>query len=122
MTSHSFVGWATWIGICFAIWTLAFIIAEVIPFFNDLLGVISALFASWFTYGISGIFWFHLTAKPDRWRSGWQRAKTLFWGAVVLSGFFIMIAGLYSSIWSIVQGYQSGSFPAPFSCVNRALA
>ena len=24
-----------------------------IPFFNDLLGVISALFASWFTYGIS---------------------------------------------------------------------
>jgi len=53
MTSNSFTGWATWIGICVAIWAAAFLIAEVIPFFNDLLGVISALFASWFTYGIS---------------------------------------------------------------------
>ncbi|GJE87015.1 amino acid transporter [Phanerochaete sordida] len=121
MTTHSFTGWATWIGICFVIWTLAFIIAEVIPFFNDLLGVISALFASWFTYGISGLFWFHLTPKEERWGTWWQKTFTIFWGAVVLSGFFIMIAGLYSSIWGIVQGYQSGSFPDPFSCVNRAL-
>ena len=29
MTSHTVVGWLTWIGICCAIWTLAFIIAEV---------------------------------------------------------------------------------------------
>lgn len=122
MTSHSFVGWATWIGICFGIWVFAFIIAEVIPFFNDLLGVISALFASWFTYGISGLFWFHLTPKEKRWSNWWQKSKTLFWGFIVGSGFFIMIAGLYSSIWSIIDGYQSGAFPAPFSCVNRALA
>ena len=29
MNSHSFTGWATWIAICFAIWALAFVIAEV---------------------------------------------------------------------------------------------
>lgn len=110
MTSHSFVGWATWIGICFAIWALAFIIAEVIPFFNDLLGVISALFASWFTYGVSGLFWFHLTAKEDRWSTWWQKTKTLFWGVVVLAGFFIMIAGLYASIWSIADGKSRSAF------------
>ena len=28
--------------------------------FNDLLSLISALFASWFTYGLSGIFWLYL--------------------------------------------------------------
>ena len=39
------------------LWTLAWIIAEAIPSFNDLLGLISALFASWFTYGLSGVFW-----------------------------------------------------------------
>ena len=109
LTSHSFVGWATWIGICFIIWVLAFIIAEVIPFFNDLLGVISALFASWFTYGISGIFWFHLTPRSQYWGTTWQKTKTVFWGFIVLAGLFIMVAGLYSSIWSIVDGtYFSG--------------
>ncbi|EKM55232.1 uncharacterized protein PHACADRAFT_255698 [Phanerochaete carnosa HHB-10118-sp] len=121
MTSHSFVGWATWLAICLVIWTLAFVIAEVIPFFNDLLSVISALFASWFTYGISGIFWFHLTPKADRWTTPRQKAKTVFWALVVLSGVFIMIAGLYSSIWSIIQGYENGTFPSPFSCTSRAL-
>ncbi|GBE81843.1 hypothetical protein SCP_0402170 [Sparassis crispa] len=58
-TSHSFVGWAPWIGICLAIWTMALIIAEVIPFFNDLLGVIGSMFARWFIYGITGVLWFH---------------------------------------------------------------
>lgn len=65
MTSHTWTGWLTWIGICTVIWALAFIVAEVyvqhhsvhhpyvsltraphsIPFFNDLLGVISSIFA-----------------------------------------------------------------------------
>ncbi|THG98973.1 hypothetical protein EW026_g3292 [Hermanssonia centrifuga] len=122
MTSHTWSGWLTWIGLCFVIWTLAFIIAEVIPFFNDLLGVISSLFASWFTYGISGIFYFHLTPKPQRWSTPMQKAKTIFFSCIIVMGAFIMIAGLYSSITSIVNGYKDGSFPSPFSCVNRALA
>ncbi|EMD38128.1 hypothetical protein CERSUDRAFT_113275 [Gelatoporia subvermispora B] len=122
MTSHSVLGWLTWIGICVVIWVMAFIIAEVIPFFNDLLGVISALFASWFTYGISGIFWFHLTPPSERWSTPWQRVKTIFWGSLVLAGAFIMVAGLYSSINSIVEGYRAGSFAAPFTCTNQALA
>ena len=29
MTTHSWTGWLTWIGICTAIWALAFVIAEV---------------------------------------------------------------------------------------------
>lgn len=29
MNSHTTTGWATWIGICLAIWVLAFVIAEV---------------------------------------------------------------------------------------------
>jgi len=120
MTTHSWTGWLTWIGICAAIWVAAFIIAEVIPFFNDLLGVISSLFASWFTYGISGIFWFHLTPRSERWRTPRQKLYTIFWGSIVAMGGFIMVAGLYASIASIIDGYASGGFPSPFSCANRA--
>ncbi|KAI0950224.1 hypothetical protein AcV7_008761 [Taiwanofungus camphoratus] len=121
MTSHSWTGWLTWVGLCIAIWSLAFVIAEVIPFFNDLLGVISSLFASWFTYGISGIFWFHLTPPSERWSTPRQKMKTVFWAFIILMGAFIMVAGLYASIDSIVQGYRAGTFPGPFTCVNQAL-
>ncbi|OBZ65707.1 N amino acid transport system protein [Grifola frondosa] len=121
MTSHSFIGWATWVGICFVIWALAFVIAEVIPFFNDLLGVISSIFASWFTYGISGIFWFHLTPRSERWTTRWQKFKTVFWAFIIIMGAFIMVAGLYASINSIVEGYRAGSFSGPFTCDNMAL-
>ncbi|KAI0093715.1 transmembrane amino acid transporter protein-domain-containing protein [Irpex rosettiformis] len=121
MTSHTLLGWGTWIVTCVLIWVFAFIIAEVIPFFNDLLGVISSLFASWFTYGISGIFWLHLHPRSERWTTPWMKTQTIFWWGIVLMGAFIMVAGLYSSIVSIIDGYKNGLFPTPFSCINRAM-
>ncbi|KAI9065461.1 hypothetical protein FKP32DRAFT_1590639 [Trametes sanguinea] len=121
MTTHSWTGWLTWTGICVAIWTFAFIIAEVIPFFNDLLGVISAIFASWFTYGISGIFWFHLTPASERWTTWRQKLKTIFWASMIVMGAFIMVAGLYASVNSIVEGYRTGGFPSPFTCADLGL-
>lgn len=51
--SHTFTGWATWAGILACTWTVAFIIAEVIPFFSDLLSLMSSLFDSFFGF----IFW-----------------------------------------------------------------
>ena len=42
------------------LWALAWVVAEGVPVFNDLLGLISALFCSWFTYGVSGVFWLFL--------------------------------------------------------------
>ena len=47
----------SWWLITAVLWFVAWIIAEAIPSFSDLLGLVSALFASWFTYGLSGIFW-----------------------------------------------------------------
>lgn len=51
--SHTVVGWVTWAAILAVTWVLAFIIAEVIPFFNDLLSLMSSLFDSFFGF----IFW-----------------------------------------------------------------
>jgi len=39
--SHSLTGWAIWSGILALTWILAFVIAGVIPFFNDLLSTYS---------------------------------------------------------------------------------
>lgn len=53
MTSNTVVGWLGWGAILAVTWVLAFIIAEVIPFFSDLLSLMSSLFDSFFGF----IFW-----------------------------------------------------------------
>ncbi|KAL7273971.1 hypothetical protein RUND412_003152 [Rhizina undulata] len=55
--SRSWFAWWAWALILTILWVVAWIIASGIPVFNNLLGLISALFVSWFTYGISGYFW-----------------------------------------------------------------
>lgn len=60
MSKKSWSSFGMWAMIVAILWTIAWIIAEAIPVFNDLLGLISALFASWFTYGLSGMFWLYM--------------------------------------------------------------
>ena len=56
MTRRTKTSTLAWTGITLTIWVIAWIIAESIPNFNDLLGLISALFAAHFTYTLSGVF------------------------------------------------------------------
>ena len=60
MAKKSLYSYGMWALIALCLWTVAWIIAEAIPVFNDLLGLISSLFASWFTYGLSGVFWLYI--------------------------------------------------------------
>lgn len=57
MSKRNWSSFGLWALIVLVLWIVAWIIASAIPVFNDLLGLISALFASWFTYGLSGLFW-----------------------------------------------------------------
>jgi hypothetical protein len=71
-----------------------------IPNFNDLLGVVSSLFASWFTYGVSGIFW--LFINKGKWFSTPIKTFLTFvnWFLVIL-GATICGVGLYASAYTI---------------------
>lgn len=60
MSKRSWSSFGLWAIIVLILWVIAWIIAEAIPVFNDLLSLISALFASWFTYGLSGVFWLYM--------------------------------------------------------------
>ena len=67
-----------------------------IPNFNNLLGVVSSLFASWFTYGVSGIFW--LFINSGKWFS--TPSKTFLtiinWLLIIMAAAVCGI-GMYSS-------------------------
>lgn len=71
MARKDLASYGAWAVIALVLWTLAWIVAEAIPVFNDLLGLVSALFASWFTYGLSGVFWLYL--NRGKYTSDWRK-------------------------------------------------
>lgn len=49
MHKRSALGVGAWIGLAAGYWIIAWVIAEAIPVFSDLVSLVSALFASWFS-------------------------------------------------------------------------
>lgn len=126
MSHHTVVGWASWAAILLVTWILAFIIAEVIPFFPDLLSLMSSLFDSFFGW----IFWgvAYIRMRRADYGPGWYKSRGIrgWWGMIlnvfiILVGFFFLGAGTYASVWSIIQGYKAAAFGGPFSCANNGL-
>lgn len=112
---RNFASYGIWIALVVVTWAIAWVIAEAIPVFNDLLGLMTALFASWFTYGLSGVFWLFL--MHGRW---FESTKTIFLTIVNVFVFAVGAAicglGLYASGKSIAD---SGS-TASFSCADNS--
>jgi len=97
--SRGIVAVGSWVGLGVLLWTVAWIIAESIPNFSDLLGIISALFASWFSYGLPGICWFYLNwGQTTR---NWRKISLSMVNVIlIILGVIICGVGLYAS------GYQ----------------
>lgn len=102
-SEHTVIGWASWAGILAALWIGAFIIAEVIPFFSELLSLMSSLFDSFFGW----IFWgtAYLRMRRADYGPNFYKVRGIrgWWGFVlnvfiVLVGFFFLTAGTYVSL------------------------
>ncbi|THC92698.1 hypothetical protein EYZ11_007837 [Aspergillus tanneri] len=111
------MGWFTWLVVITVATILAFVIAEIIPFFSDLLSICSALFVSGFTFYFPAVMWFMLIREGD-----WTSPKNLGLGALNLLCFLIGIitlgAGTYASVNDIILNYQHGSVRGVFTCAN----
>jgi len=115
MSQTTFLSVGSWLGITLILWTLAWIIAESIPNFNDLLALISSLFASWFTYGLSGIFW--LFINRGQYTKNWRKISlTVVNILLVLMGAGICGMGLYASGTAISE--ESGG--SSWTCKSNA--
>ena len=100
--NHTVLGWSTWAGILAITWILAFVIAEVIPFFSDLLSLMSSLFDSFFGF----IFWgtAYMRMRQADYGPGWitKRGVRGLSGfalnlIIILIGFFMLTGGTYVS-------------------------
>ncbi len=125
-TEHTVIGWAAWVGILGATWIGAFIIAEVIPFFSDLLSLMSSLFDSFFGF----IFWGVAYIRMRRVDGGinWLHEQSLY-GYMMLAlnlfiisiGFFFLGAGTYVSVESIIESYAAGTVSGVFTCASNGI-
>lgn len=113
--SRGLVAVGTWIGLGVATWIISWIIAQSIPNFSDLLGFISALCASWFSYGIPGFLWFYL--NKGRWTQNWKKiCLSIVNFILIIMCLIIFGVGLYAS------GYQMSidTSGASWSCADNS--
>lgn len=113
-------GWKSyrvWLLMVSISWVVAWLIAEAIPVFGDLLSLTSALFASWFTFGLSGMFWIHMHKDTRRKWSGYKQMHFAVNIFCILFALMLFGVGTWSSIYSMVK---NGASTKPFSCANNA--
>ncbi|KAI1805120.1 transmembrane amino acid transporter protein-domain-containing protein [Daldinia bambusicola] len=108
-------GWVTWLALITLITVIAWVIAEAIPFFSDLLAISSALFISGFTFYFPAIFWFMLI-KQGKWYAKENILTSLLNGLVFIIGLVVLVGGTYASIVDIIDGYNKGKVRGAFTC------
>ncbi|KAF2223334.1 amino acid transporter [Elsinoe ampelina] len=106
----------SWLALTAGAWVVAFLIAESIPVFHELLGIMGALFCSWFSLGLPAGFWLWL--NKGRLLSGWRkRCLTGVNLGICACCLVVCILGTYGSIKSIMA---SSAFQKPFSCADNS--
>lgn len=109
-------GWSVWLALIGVITLIAWVIAEAIPFFNALLGLISSLFISGFTFYFPALFWFQLI-KEGKWYQGWKNITlSIVNGLVFAIGIAVLVLGTYASVEDILSAYSSGTVRGSFTC------
>ena len=113
-------GWAIWLMLIGGLTIIAFVIAEAIPFFNALLGIISSLFISGFTFYFPALFWF-IIIKEGKWNANARNIGLSILNALVLCiGICVLVCGTYASIEDILQSYKAGTVGGSFACSSSS--
>lgn len=81
---------------------MAWIIAEAIPFFSDLLSISSSLFISGFTFYLPALMWFMLLREGSLFEKK-NIVRTLANGGCFIIGVVVLVCGTYASIADIVS-------------------
>lgn len=112
---NTFAGWTSWIVLVVLFTIIAWVIAEAIPIFSDLLSLASALFVSGFSFWIPAVMWFCLLRQGN-----WYAKENLIMSAACLLAFLIGIitlgAGSYATIADIIKLTNTGTSHSPFTC------
>ncbi|KAL4876737.1 transmembrane amino acid transporter protein-domain-containing protein [Aspergillus karnatakaensis] len=115
MHKRDFMAVGSWIGIAVALWIVAWVIATAIPVFSTLLSLMTALFASWFSFSLPAAFW--LFINKGLWVSTKRKTLlTLINCVIFVMGVVMCGLGTYASGKAIHDDPSSASF----SCADNS--
>ncbi|PHH76764.1 hypothetical protein CDD82_3857 [Ophiocordyceps australis] len=112
-------GWITWLAVISVITLAAFIIAEVIPFFSDLLSISSSLFVTGFSYYLPALMWYKLI-REGPWYARHNLLHSACSGLSFIIGVVTLVCGTYGSIVDIIHQYDKGTVRGVFTCAPIA--
>ncbi|CAF3622354.1 unnamed protein product [Fusarium graminearum] len=120
VTASSVKSWGTWIASVTGFWVVVFILSNAIPVFDSILSITSATTISWFTYGFSAVFWFHMN-KGQYFRDWKKISLTIVNALLIIMSLFMNAAGLWASITELLDIFNSSSgVRGVFSCGDNA--
>ncbi|KAF4498233.1 neutral amino acid permease [Fusarium agapanthi] len=120
VTSNSVKSWSTWIASVTGFWIVVFILSNAIPVFDSILSITSATTISWFTYGFSAVFWFHMN-QGQYFRDRKKISLTIVNALLIIMSLFMNAAGLWASITELLDIFNSdGGVRGVFSCGDNS--
>ncbi|GAA5874310.1 hypothetical protein JCM8547_007559 [Rhodosporidiobolus lusitaniae] len=109
ITSNSLKSWMFWLACVFVNVAISWIIAEAIPFFDDLLSLIGALLSTMMCLTVMGVMWlWEHRARLRRDRSARFLALVALNVLIVIAGFFIQVSGTVAGVIAINDSLNKG--------------
>jgi amino acid permease len=120
LTSNSFVHWSTWIACTTSTALIAYCIASGIPAFGGLVSLMGAVFGTLMCFQPMGAMWFYDNwNRSDRGSVRWK--LMCCWAAfVIFIGTFLMVAGTYGSVVSLIDIFAEDSGAGAWTCVDNS--
>ncbi|CAD0105777.1 unnamed protein product [Aureobasidium uvarum] len=118
VTQNTLIHWVTWFCCTAGTIIISYIIASAIPVFGGLVSLVGALLGTLLSFQPYGCMWLY-----DNWRGERTRIWYLMVGwcvFVIVSGMFLMIAGTYGSIVSIIDSYTVDGGTSAWSCADNS--
>lgn len=122
MTANTVRSWSIWMAIVTVYWTLCFLLSNAIPVFDSILSIASATTISWFTFGLSAVFWFHI--NWGRLFINWKKTcLTILNTLLIVISLFMNAAGLWSSITELLDIFadENSSVQGVFDCGSNSI-
>ncbi|KAI5463728.1 amino-acid permease [Mariannaea sp. PMI_226] len=108
-------GWISWLLVLFVVIIIGWVIAEAIPFFGNLVALISSLFNSGFALYLPALMYF-VVLKEGPWHTRENLIKIAMNGFMLIAGIVVLVGGTWASVKSIVDDYKAGNVGSSFSC------
>jgi hypothetical protein len=113
--------WCIWIFSVTLFWVTVWILANAIPVFSSLLNISAALLLSWFTWGVTVLFWFDLN-KQGKWRSSGKKLATAAFNVFIMCVTLFMVGpGMYASIDALMVTFATTKVNGAFTCADNSI-